>query len=743
MGTRIGLAIMVVRVIQRLATGFWPMVGLFVLLLLSLYVLGNFAQSYERFGRYYIALLFVNIVGLAFIALLVGVNIWNLTRQFRQREAGARLTARLVAIFIVLALVPVTIVFSFSLRFLTAGIDSWFDVEVERALGDALDLSQDALALQMRTLQRVTAQMGTRLDDTSAPGVVSLLSQIHAGSAATQLTLVSEANRVIASSSDDTGQVVPPRPPPGILAQVRQDQPYVGLEPVAGAGLNVRVVVPVAATGPGEPQRLLQALYPVPGKLSTLANNVQDAVGTYRQLTYLREPLKTSYIGTLALALGLSVLTAIWAAFYAARRLMLPIHHLAEGTRAVAGGNYATRLPPSGRDELGFLVASFNDMTRRLGEARDQARLSRLEVEGQRAYLEAVLERISTGVLTLDARGHPHTANAAAARILGVDPAAAPGQPMQALAGDDDGLDPFLQVIQPHVERGAGDWHEQFELPASKGRKIIVCRGAGLPGGEGRGGGWVVVFDDITTLVQAQREAAWSEVARRMAHEIKNPLTPIQLAAERLRQKFLGRLPGEEADMLDRSTWTIVEQVEALKAMVRAFADYASTPAADFVPVDINALVREVADLYGGEDAAAIEIELDPALPPVDADRARLRQVLHNLVKNALEAQQDAGRRRVAIVTRWLGADAPAGTPPVELVVSDSGTGIPEDMLERLFEPYRSGKSRGSGLGLPIVRKIVEEHGGMVEADNAPSGGAAIRVRLPAPLSRTSEGATA
>jgi PAS domain S-box-containing protein len=732
---------MVIRVIQRLATGFWPMVGLFVLLLVSLYVLGNFAESYERFGRFYVLILFINIIGLAFIGLLVGVNIWNLIRQFRERAAGARLTGKLVTMFIVLTLVPVTIVFSFSLKFINSGIDSWFDVEVERALDDALTLSKESLGLQMRTLQRVTEQMADRLDKASNEDTVRLLSSIQAGSTASQLTLLSGSNRVIATSSDDMTRVVPVRPTPDILAQLRQGQPYIGLDPVRGEGLRVRAVVPVEAGSPGGEARVLQALYPVPDELDALAENVQAAVGKYRQLTFLREPLKTSYIGTLALALGLSVLTAIWAAFYSARRLMLPIHNLGEGTRAVARGNYATRLPPSGRDELGFLVESFNEMTRRLSDARDQTRLSRLEVESQRAYLEAVLERVSTGVLTLDAEGMLRTANAASARILGIDLASMAGQPVSDLAAEHAALGQFLKVVMPHVERGGGEWREEFELPGQRGRKIIVCRGTRLPDQPDLEGGWVVVFDDITALVQAQREAAWSEVARRLAHEIKNPLTPIQLSAERLRHRFLSTLPEADAEVLDRSTWTIVQQVEALKAMVRAFADYATTPAADFAVVDLNALVSEVADLYETGDVPRIGLDLAAELPPVDADRARLRQVLHNLIKNALEAQAGCGSHApVTVATRFLPGDGHDG-PAVELRVSDTGPGIPGHMIDRLFEPYMTGKSSGSGLGLSIVRRIVEEHGGSIVAENRPQGGASIHIRLPARAARTADGA--
>lgn len=719
-----------IRVIQRLATGIWPMLALFVLLLLSLYVLANFAQAPERWRHLFVPLLVLNVLGVAFILMLVVVNLWNLMRQFRRRVAGTRLTARLIAMFVVLSLVPVTIVFAFSIKFLTSSIDSWFDTRVEQALEDSLRLSKDSLSLYMRTVQRVSEGMAGEVAKTEDTDAITLLSRLSVESTASDLTLFGERGRVIATSSDDTTQIVPTRLDDGILLQVRQGQPYVGLDPVSHAGLHVRVAVPVEGSGGGGGRRVLQALYPVPDDLDRLAASVEQAVGQYRQLTFMRGPLKMSYIGTLTLLLVLSALTAIWAAFYAARRIMLPIHNLAEGTRAVAEGNYATRLPPSGRDELGFLVQSFNEMTRRLAHARDQARSSRLQVESQRAYLEAVLERISTGVLTLDGRGVLHTANEAAARILGLALSPRTGQPLRTIVAEHPRLEPFLQAVMPHVEREAGEWQEEFELAGPRPRrKIIVCRGARLADREDLAGGWVVVFDDITTLAQAQREAAWSEVARRLAHEIKNPLTPIQLSAERLRHKLLERLPEHDAEALDRGTWTIIQQVEALKSMVRAFADYAATPVAEFATLDLNELGEEVVELYAGHRGVPVTLDPAPGLPPVLADRARMRQLLHNLIKNALEALGDRSEGRVLIRTRRMSDE---GADQVELAVTDTGPGIPDEMLDRLFEPYMSGKPRGSGLGLAIVKKIVEEHGGAVEAGNEPGGGATVRVRLPA-----------
>jgi len=719
---------------QRLANRAWPMVGLFVLLLVSLFLLADFAGDVEQFGRLYVPLLLLNALGIAFITVLIGINAWSLIRQFRQRVAGSRLTARLVGMFVLLALVPVTIVYSFSVQFIRSGVDSWFDVEVEQALDDALELSTVSLDMQTDALARSTQRLATELDpDQARADLRARLDELRSEVDASRLALYSGLNWMTASSRRERGGRLDERLAGEIMQQVRAGETYAGLDPKRGDTLHVRVVVPLPSAAADDGPVMLEALYPVPGRIDALAGRVQAAVGTHRELVFLREPLKTSYVLTLSLVLLLSVLTAVWAAFYFARRLMLPVHSLAEGTRAVAAGNYSTRLPPSGRDELGFVVRSFNEMTRRLGEARDQARISRLQVESQRAYLEAVLERISTGVMTVDTEQRLQTANAAASAILNLSLAPRTGRPLESIAGEHPPFGQFIQVILPHLERDEGEWREEFELPGSSGRhyhrQIIVCRGARLPDRQDVAGGWVIVFDDVSAMVRAQREAAWAEVARRLAHEIKNPLTPIQLSAERLRHKFLADLPGADADVLDRSTRTIIEQVEALKGMVRAFADYAATPAADFTAVDLNALCSEVVEMYNDPVRhCRVEFTAASELPEVHADRARLRQVLHNLIKNAIEAQSARDERIVQLHTR---APAAAGPGRVELQVCDGGPGIGPELLDRLFEPYTTGNKRGSGLGLAIVKKIVEEHGGEVGADNVPDGGACVTLRLP------------
>jgi nitrogen fixation/metabolism regulation signal transduction histidine kinase len=707
------------------------MVALFLLLLVSLYALGNTAESLERFGRLYVWLLAVNALGLVFIAVLIGVNTWNLISEFRRNAAGSRLTARLVVMFVVLTLVPVTIVFSFSVKFLQSGIDSWFDVRVEEALENALELSRDSLGAKMRNLQRVTQNMTERLVDVESDSAVVALNDLRVTSGASELTLLTLGNRVIASSSEDAADVVPARPDEGILAQVRNGQPYVGLDPIEDSGLHLRVVVTVLSADPAAENRILQALYPVADRINELADVVQVAFQKYQQLTYLRQPLKVSFILTLSLVLLLSVLSAVWVAFQLARRLMSPIHELAEGTQAVAAGNYSTRLSPSGRDELGFVVRSFNDMTRRLAGARDAARISQQLVESQRTYLEAVLGRISSGVITLDMRGKLRTVNQAAINVLGVDLQAHIGQTLPVLSAQQPALERFTEEVFPHIKEGAAEWSEQIELFGAQGRRILVCRGARLPGQEADTEGYVLVFDDVTALIRAQRDAAWSEVARRLAHEIKNPLTPIQLSAERLRQKYLGSMSPAEARLLDRSTHTIVQQVETMKSMVKAFAEYANAPEVQLQQLDVNQIVSEVSDLYRGMDGhLKINLTLDRLLPSIQGDGARVRQVLVNLIKNAMEAQRGQQKSVIDIGTRHVRHH---GYDYVELRIEDQGPGIDAEVLEHLYEPYVSTKPKGGGLGLAIVKKIIEEHGGMVRVSNKADGGARVVIQFPLP----------
>jgi len=415
-------------------------------------------------------------------------------------------------------------------------------------------------------------------------------------------------------------------------------------------------------------------------------------------------------------------------AFFSARRMTAPIRKLAEGTRAVAEGDYDKQLPLTRNDELGFLVRSFNDMTRRIAQARDQAARSRRQVEEQRAYLATILDNLSSGVMTFDRERRLRRSNLAATQILGVDLRVHNGEPIARLAQGHAHLQAFVDAFESRLMEEAGPWTEQITLSTSATRQVLMCRSTPLDSPRGH----VVVFDDITALIQAQRDAAWGEVARRMAHEIKNPLTPIRLSAERLRRKYLKQMSQEDARVLDRSTHTIVQQVETMKEMVNAFSEYARAPHMKPEFLDLSRIVREVLDLYrGSAHGVRIEAVLDSHTPPVEADRGRIRQVLHNLFKNALEAMEamtDEQAPRLTVSTRW---NKSVQNRYLELEVRDNGPGFPPQVIDKLFEPYMTTKQKGTGLGLAIVKKIVEEHGGRITAGNHPQGGASVVVNLP------------
>ena len=731
--------------LKRYFTGVAPLAVLSVLLLAALFMMSAAIQNSAVFGRVYTALLVINLFGIVLLLALILLNLFHLIEQHRARVMGARLTLRLLIMFTLLAVAPASVVFFFSLQTLNRGIDNWFDVKIEQALDDALLLGRAALDATKQDLVKSAQEMATELQNVSSAGrpganrtVLAALNNLREQYGVTELTLYAQDGRIIAASGEPslgTGTLVPDRPSDAVLAQVRQGQTYANLDVIGKSGLQLRVVAPVYARAVGAPLRLLQVLQALPTRYAKLGESVQSAYAEYEKLAYLRGPLKFGFILTLTLVTLLAMLIAVWAAIFFARRLVAPIRDLAEGTRAVADGDYRKQLPVPGGDEIGVLVKSFNNMTRRIHGANAQIRRSQREAEMQRTYLETVLTHLSSGVLSFDQRQCLRTHNAAAGQILGADLARAAGQPLAWLGENHAHLAPFADAVDRALGAGQAEWRADVALEGQNGRRTLMLRGTRLPALGGRRGGCVVVFDDVTALIQAQRDAAWGEVARRMAHEIKNPLTPIQLAAERIRHKFLRALPEDERQTLDRATRTIVEQVEALKAMVNAFSDYARPAPMQSRPLDLNNLIRDVAELYRNErapeagGAPALALELDPELPWITADAGRLRQVLHNLLLNARDALAATARPEIRLGTRLV-RDGERGY--AEFRVQDNGPGFPPAMLERLFEPYVTSKEKGTGLGLAIVKRVVEEHGGGIRAENPAQGGACVTIRLPA-----------
>ena len=722
-------------VMKGLRSSFIPAALLLVLLIGSLVLMSNATQDSKQFEQIYPTLFSINVLVLLVFLFVIGMNVQRVVRQYRSKATGSRLMVRMVAIFVVLSLVPVSVVYYFSLQFLEKGIDNWFDVQVEGALQDSLDLSKSALDLRMRELVKVTETLALDLVDQPDSMAMLSLNDLLDESGASELILMTTTGRIIASNTQDTTNIIPNRPNDSILNLLKSGRTYIGLDPLGESGLIIRAVVSVPSANPLQESRLLQALYPVAGRISGLASSVQQAFAKYKELSFLRKPLKRSFTVTLSLVLLLSMLVAIWAAFIFAQRLVAPIRVLAIGTRAVAGGNYDKRLPLPSDDEFGTLVESFNEMTAKISFARDEAKGAQQQVENERAYLTAVLGSLSSGVLTLDQSLVLRTSNSAASKILGVDLSKVLATKVEKAQEIYPHLSTFISALQTHLNNKSGEWREEVTLFGAAGRQVLMCRGQSFVGTGKLYAGFVVVFDDVTALIQVERDAAWGEVARRMAHEIKNPLTPIQLSAERLRHKCLDKMDKQSAEILERSTHTIIQQVSAMKEMVKAFSEYARMPKMDLEPLSLNELISEVLDLYqDNENISHIYLNLDADLPVIEGDAARLRQLVINVIKNAIETTSEqlvsSKENSIVINTRQVHDSAKSY---IELSVQDSGPGIPEDMLNRLFEPYVTNKPKGTGLGLAIVKKIVEEHGGIVWAENVNGGGAAIIVRLPVP----------
>jgi nitrogen fixation/metabolism regulation signal transduction histidine kinase len=688
----------------------------------TLYLLATAAANTALFGQHYPLLLALN-SGLAVcLALLVGYQLYTLRRKLRAGVFGAKLTVRLVILFALIAILPGVLVYGVSIQFVAKSIESWFDVRVEKALEGGLGLGKAVLDNLLQDLVVKADAMALSLSVQTPPEHVATLNALREQAGIEEATLFTQRGKIIAVAGNERAGLLPDIPGPTALRQLRAQQNYRAIESIPDRGLYLRVLVPVNTLSLADESRILQLLQPVPRKLAQDAEIVQAGQGEYQELLLARQGLRRLYGITLTLTLLLALLTALSLAFVLSERLAEPLSFLVEGTRAVAKGDYSTRTTVASRDELGQLTESFNAMRQQLAEARAVVEKNQAQLAGAHAYLEGILANLSAGVLAFDRDLRLRSFNLSAGAILETD-----FSPLIGIEPERWGTH-NTQLLKLGKDLGAlvgasrgSEWEEQLERSRKNGAQMLLVRGARLP--EASGAGVVVVFDDITHVLQAQRDAAWTEVARRLAHEIKNPLTPIQLSAERIELKLSDKLAPADADMLRRSTQTIVKQVGALKAMVDAFRQYAKLPEPTRQEVDVNTLLREVLALYeslGG----IVRTEFAPQALRVVGDPGQLRQVIHNLLQNAQDAL--AGVPDPHIIVKSDAAD-----DALHVSITDNGSGFPEQMMRRAFEPYVTTKPKGTGLGLVIVKKIVEEHGGTIEIANVAPHGARIALTLP------------
>tara|TARA_Y100000588_G_scaffold225684_1_gene239585 strand:+ start:388 stop:2580 length:2193 start_codon:yes stop_codon:yes gene_type:complete len=710
---------------RLLGPGFTLLLSAF--LLIASVLLSRAAVNDELFGDFYSALILLNVIGIGLLALMNAFQIWRLIGQFRAKVLGSRLTLRFVGTFAVLSLIPLAVVYYFAVQFLSRGIDSWFDVQIEQALDDALLLGRSSLeSIKFDVVDQLHDDADKLRNAESNFEIFLLLEELRQASDFDEMSLHSMSGEILASSSKDSISLIPDVPDQRVIRRLREGDVYSEIEPIAGGGMQLRVAVLIAGQQVGDTDRVLQVLDPLPLPYSRLGENVESASAEYEKLQYLRRPLTFSFVLTLSLVTLMTLLIALLVAIYLARRLVAPLRELAEGTQAVAQGDYGKQLPVTSGDELGVLVSSFNRMTQEISSAQTAVRNSQFEAEKQSAYLETVLAHLSSGVMSFDNNRQLRTYNAAAERILhtllGTFVESSIAEMIKALPA----AEPLLSMIDQGISDDVSEWQKEISINSPVGQQTLVCSGTKLSGTETESG-CVVVFDDATALIKAQRDAAWGEVARRLAHEIKNPLTPIQLSAERIRRRYLDKIEKDDREILDRATRTIAQQVESMKSMVNAFSDYAQPVISRPRRLDINTLIRDITELHVTHlTRIRFLFDLADDLPQIMTDPAGIRQVLNNLIINASDALGDKGGE-LKLSTRIDHAKDNL----LVLELQDNGPGFPAKLLDRIFEPYVTTKTSGSGLGLPISRRIIEENGGTMRATNLPKGGAIVIIHLP------------
>jgi nitrogen fixation/metabolism regulation signal transduction histidine kinase len=692
-------------------------------------LLATASVNSELLTRYYTALLIANAVIVVGLAGMVVYQVSVLLRARRANVFGAKLTTRMMMFFAVVAVLPGAVVYAVSVAFLSSSIESFFDTRVEKALDAGLQLGRTALTQPLKDLSRKAETMAQALSNSDPVDARVTLSRVREETAVDYAAILSATGTSIAIASESRTSLAPSPPSPLELRSVRSLQPIANVESLGEGGLLLRAVMPISSS-PLSPPRVLLVAQSVAPSLREQTERVDAGFRDYQEVSFQRNALKRLFAFTLTLLLLLALLTALSLASVFSERLATPLARLADGTRAVAAGDFSRRQPVAGRDELSVLASSFNTMTAQLADAREQDAVNRRAIETSNLYLENVLRNLNAGVLVFTDAFMLRVANAAASVILQSRVDAHAGTALSTWRTVDT-AEPSLCafadiVVRQFTRAGDGDWQHEHELMIGGNARTLIVRGSRRVVADVAAR--IVVFDDITEVLQAQRDTAWAEVARRLAHEIKNPLTPIQLSAERLEMKLADKLAPTEGDILRRGTQTIVNQVSAMKNMVNDFAIYARKPRpGSLQPVEIGALLRETLELYQSY-TVAVSLEWTLGSVIVRGEATRLRQVFHNLLQNAVDAcvDRDPAWVRIEACVRTSG-----GGDELVIRFCDNGNGFDESVRQRAFEPYVTTKPKGTGLGLAIVKKIIDEHKGRIALENSPSGGAVVSVSLP------------
>ena len=717
------------------------------LCLVLMFLLTQATGNRELYERNYARLLVLNIVVAVLLLLVIGWLVIRMFMRVKQGRFGSRLLVKLAAIFALVGLLPGLMIYGVSYQFVSRSIESWFDVNVEGALDAGLNLGRATLDAMSLDLANKTRQAATQVSEMPDALAGLALDRLRDQISASDVVLWSASGQVIASAGNSRFTINPERPAVQQFRAARTQRVITQIEgldemgvtgsselapptPVAHSLLPVARIKAIAIVNNANvgllgDARFLQVTQEIPPTIVANAIAVQEANREYQERALARGGLRQMYIGTLSLSLFLAVFGAVLLAVVLGNQLAKPLLILAEGVRQVALGDLTPKAALQGKDELGGLTRSFAVMTQQLADARSAVQQSMSQVDAARANVQTILDNLTAGVIVLDVGGVIQSSNPGATRILRAPLAAYHGKSL----GDVPGLEIFAKDVtvqfadffnDVNTAHGSEQWQQSFELNASlpgaqENATTLIARGAKMPGTEE----YLLVFDDVSQMVSAQRAQAWGEVAQRLAHEIKNPLTPIQLSAERLEMKLTGKLGETEQALLTKSVKTIVDQVEAMKRLVNEFRDYARLPAAELKPVDLNGLVLDVLQLYAGDNTTApIHTDLDASAPLIQGDAQQLRQIIHNLLQNAQDAQEGRALGGITLKTDYSKISG-----RVRLSVRDNGSGFPEHIVKRAFEPYVTTKAKGTGLGLAVVKKIADEHGARIDISNRVTDG--------------------